>query len=240
MRTALTSPVAYALFVLPTILLYGLFFLYPMLSSSFYAFTDWNGLDDYRFVGFDNFLRALQDERFHKAILNNLAFIGFSVFVQIPVIVLMAMLISSVKRLQRFYKTAVFVPSILSTSVIGILWGFLYEPEMGPVGASSPDSPANAGNRTFRRGPGGFTAPFWTCCASACPSATIPFRHPPGNWPPFTANCGGRCRRRRTTDGTRGRLRKAANGRKTGSRCGRRWTGWWPPSSAMIAGGRSR
>ncbi|OUM98579.1 MAG: sugar ABC transporter permease [Paenibacillaceae bacterium ZCTH02-B3] len=133
MRTALTSPVAYALFVLPTILLYGLFFLYPMLSSSFYAFTDWNGLDDYRFVGFDNFLRALQDERFHKAILNNLAFIGFSVFVQIPVIVLMAMLISSVKRLQRFYKTAVFVPSILSTSVIGILWGFLYEPEMGPV-----------------------------------------------------------------------------------------------------------
>jgi len=133
MRTALTSPVAYALFVLPTILLYGLFFLWPMLSSSFYAFTDWNGLEDYRFVGFDNFLRALRDERFPTAIVNNLAFIGFSVFVQIPLIVLMAMLISSVARLQRFYKTAVFVPSILSTSVIGILWGFLYEPEMGAI-----------------------------------------------------------------------------------------------------------
>lgn len=133
MRSALNHPVAYVLFVAPTLLLYGLFFLYPMLSSSYYAFTDWNGLNDYRFIGLANFTRAFADPDFRHAIVNNLAFIGFSVFVQIPLIVVMALLISSVKRLQRFYKTAVFVPSILSTSVIGILWGFLYEPELGPI-----------------------------------------------------------------------------------------------------------
>lgn len=133
MKTTLRNPAVYVLFVLPTLLLYGLFFLYPMLSSSYYAFTDWNGLNDYRFIAFDNFTRAFTDPDFHKAMVNNLAFIGFSVFVQIPLIVLMALFISSVKRLQRFYKTAVFVPSILSTSVIGILWGFMYEPEIGPL-----------------------------------------------------------------------------------------------------------
>jgi raffinose/stachyose/melibiose transport system permease protein len=42
-------------------------------------------------------------------------------------------LISGVKRFQGFYKTTVFVPSILSTSVIGILWGFIYQPEVGPL-----------------------------------------------------------------------------------------------------------
>jgi len=57
----------------------------------------------------------------------------FSVFVQIPVIVFFAILISGVKRLQGFYKTTVFMPSIVSTAVIGILWGFMYDPEAGIV-----------------------------------------------------------------------------------------------------------
>lgn len=60
-------------------------------------------------------------------------FILFSVFVQVPLIILFAILIGSVKRLQGFYKTTVFVPSILSTAVIGILWQFIYNPEVGIV-----------------------------------------------------------------------------------------------------------
>jgi raffinose/stachyose/melibiose transport system permease protein len=133
MRTTLRNPAVYLMFILPTLMLYGLFFLYPMASSSFYAFTDWNGLDSYRFVGMDNFREAFADTDFQNAILNNMIFIGFSVFIQVPLIIVVAILISAVKRLQGFYKTTVFMPSILSTSVIGILWGFIYEPELGPL-----------------------------------------------------------------------------------------------------------
>jgi raffinose/stachyose/melibiose transport system permease protein len=133
MRHTLRNPAVYILFIAPTLLLYGLFFIYPMITSSYYAFTDWNGLNDYRYVGFDNFARAFGDPDFRGAIVNNMLFIGFSVFVQVPLIVFLAILIGSVKRLQRFYKTAVFVPAILSTSVIGILWGFIFHPEIGPL-----------------------------------------------------------------------------------------------------------
>jgi ABC-type sugar transport systems, permease components len=133
MKSTLKNPYVYAMFVLPTLLLYCLFFIYPMVSSSFYAFTDWNGLEDYSFIGFDNFTTAFNDPDFRNAIVNNMYFILFSVFIQVPLIIFFAILIGQIKRFQGFYKTTVFIPSILSTSVIGILWGFIYEPEIGPL-----------------------------------------------------------------------------------------------------------
>ncbi|MFD2613891.1 carbohydrate ABC transporter permease [Paenibacillus gansuensis] len=133
MKHTLRNPGIYLLFIVPTLLLYFLFFIYPMLTSVYYGFTDWNGLDEKNFVGFDNFVTAFTDEVFRKSILNNIIFIVFSVFIQVPLIILFSILISNVKRLQGLYKTTVFMPSILSTSVIGILWGFLYEPEDGII-----------------------------------------------------------------------------------------------------------
>jgi raffinose/stachyose/melibiose transport system permease protein len=135
MKNALKNPAAYLMFIIPTIGLYGLFFLYPMFSSVFYGFTNWNGLEDTKFVGMANFTAAFSDLNFRSAIINNMYFIVFSVGIQIPVIIIFALLISNVKRFKGFYKTTVFMPSILSTSVIGILWGFIYDPDIGPISA---------------------------------------------------------------------------------------------------------
>jgi len=90
-------------------------------------------LDNYKFIGLKNFADVFSDPDFRSAIVNNIIFILFAVFVQVPLIIIMAILIGSVKRLQGFYKTTVFIPSILSTAVIGILWGFIYHPEIGPL-----------------------------------------------------------------------------------------------------------
>lgn len=133
MSHTLKNPYVYLMFILPTILLYFMFFIYPMLSSVYYGFTNWDGLNVAHFNGFDNFSKAFKDQDFWNAVRNNLYFIFFSVFIQIPLIIFFAILISSVKRFQGFYKTTVFMPSILSTAVVGILWGFIYEPEVGIV-----------------------------------------------------------------------------------------------------------
>ncbi|WP_027088120.1 carbohydrate ABC transporter permease [Cohnella panacarvi] len=133
MKSTLKNPAVYIMFVLPTLVLYGLFFLYPMFSSVYFAFTDYNGLDATEYVGLDNFKNAFSDTNFRTAIINNMYFIVFSVGIQVPVIIIFALLISNVKRLKGFYKTTVFMPSILSTSVIGILWQFIYDPDIGPI-----------------------------------------------------------------------------------------------------------
>lgn len=133
MKHPLRNPAIYLVMIIPTLVLYSLFFIYPMLTSSYYAFTDWNGLQGYSFIGFNNFKTVFSDSDFISAIKNNFIFIFFSVFIQVPLIICFALLISNVKKLQRLYKTTVFLPSILSTSVIGILWGFVLHPTVGPL-----------------------------------------------------------------------------------------------------------
>ncbi|WP_123039724.1 carbohydrate ABC transporter permease [Cohnella candidum] len=131
MKNTLKNPVVYWAFVLPSLALYFLFFIYTLLTSIGYGFTDWNALEPAHYTGFANFKQAFDDSDFWVAVKNNMFFLLFSVVLQVPLIVFFSLLISGVKRLQGLYKTTVFMPSILSTSIIGILWGFLYHPTDG-------------------------------------------------------------------------------------------------------------
>lgn len=132
MNKALRSPIIYVCFILPALALFVAFFVYPLITSIYYSFTDWNGISsNYTFAGAKNFSKALQDPSFWKAALNNFYFIVFSLLIQLPLIIIFSLLIANVKRLKGFYKSAVFMPSIMSTAVIGILWGFIYNPDVG-------------------------------------------------------------------------------------------------------------
>ncbi|WP_256760074.1 carbohydrate ABC transporter permease [Cohnella sp. WQ 127256] len=131
MNKTLRNPYVYLLFVVPTIGLYFLFFVYPVFQSVVYGVTDWDGLNPAKFVGLENFINAFKDADFTASIRNNMYFILFSIFIQVPLIITFSLLISGVKRFQGFYKTTVFMPSILSTSIIGILWQFMYHPSIG-------------------------------------------------------------------------------------------------------------
>lgn len=122
---------AYILFVVPALLLYVVFYLTPLFQSLMYSVTTWNGITDPVFNGIDNFIKALSDEKFWISFRNNIYFVLFSVCIQIPVIIVIALLVSSVKRMLNFYKLTVFLPSILSTASVAIIWKFIYAPEAG-------------------------------------------------------------------------------------------------------------
>ncbi|MCG7406265.1 sugar ABC transporter permease [Paenibacillus sp. ACRRX] len=132
MNKALRNPITYALFLLPALILFVMFFIYPTITAVYYSFTNWDGVSStMKFIGFKNYTKALGDEAFWKSVLNNGYFIFFSCFIQVPLIILFSLLIANVKKLRGFYKTAVFMPSVMSTAVIGILWSFIYQPEIG-------------------------------------------------------------------------------------------------------------
>ncbi|MBP1999404.1 raffinose/stachyose/melibiose transport system permease protein [Paenibacillus shirakamiensis] len=132
MNKALKNPTVFILFLLPGLILFFMFFIYPIFSSIYYSFTSWNGVSStVKYVGFNNYEKALGQERFWISVRNNGFFILFSCFIQVPLIVFFSLLIANVKRLKGLYKTTVFLPSIMSTAVIGILWGFIYEPDIG-------------------------------------------------------------------------------------------------------------
>jgi raffinose/stachyose/melibiose transport system permease protein len=131
MNKALRNPWTYIWFMLPVLLFYVAFFIYPMLYAFAKGFTKWNGVGTAQYNGLTNFRHAFADVAFWHSVLNNGYFILFSIIVQVPVIVFFSLLISNVKKLQGLYKTAVFMPAVMSTAVIGILWSFIYEPDIG-------------------------------------------------------------------------------------------------------------
>lgn len=132
MNKALRNPLIYILFVLPALILFIAFFIYPVFTAINNSFTSWNGISkNVTYIGFDNYATAFKDEAFWKSVKNNVYFILFSCLIQVPLIVIFSLLIANVKRLKGLYKTAVFMPSIMSTAVIGILWGFIYNPDFG-------------------------------------------------------------------------------------------------------------
>jgi raffinose/stachyose/melibiose transport system permease protein len=125
------NPLAYAILTIPALLLLVIFFYYPMLMAMRYGFTAWNGILPAKWNGLDNFKQAFLDKYFWIAVRNNLYFIAFSIGVQIPFIVILALVVSKIRRWTGFYKTMIFLPTILSTAVVGVLWGFIYHPEAG-------------------------------------------------------------------------------------------------------------
>jgi raffinose/stachyose/melibiose transport system permease protein len=131
MNKVLRNPRAYVLFVVPALALYITFYLLPLLSSLRYSMTSWNGINEATFNGIDNFVRAFEDPKFWIALKNNIYLVLFSLFIQIPVIVCLAILVSGVKKGLTFYKVAVFLPSILSTAAVAIIWQFVYQPDAG-------------------------------------------------------------------------------------------------------------
>jgi len=133
MNKTLRNPLTYTLFLLPTLLLYALFYLYPVYNTLDYGFTIWDGVNKPVFTGFDNYVRALtDDEVFWTAFWNNIYFVLFSVFIQVPIIILISVLVSEIRKFRGFYKTVVFLPSILSTAVIGVLFMFVvFHPDLG-------------------------------------------------------------------------------------------------------------
>lgn len=131
MNKIFRNRVAFFLFVVPALALYITFYLVPLFKSLQYSVTSWDGITEPVYNGFDNFTKALSDEKFWIAFKNNIYFVLFSVCIQVPIIVFVSILVSGVRRMLDFYKLTVFMPSILSTASIAVIWQFIYSPDAG-------------------------------------------------------------------------------------------------------------
>lgn len=121
--------------LLPTFLVFCVFTVYPMLGGLYYSFFDWSGTSAVKeFVGIGNYKRLFNDAVIPKAILNDY----FFVFIKLIGIMLLALFFAvALTQLKikeaPFYRVVFFFPNIMSVVVIGILWQFIYDPNIGVV-----------------------------------------------------------------------------------------------------------
>ncbi|MBN2983768.1 MULTISPECIES: carbohydrate ABC transporter permease [Cohnella] len=103
----------------------------PILMSVYYSFFHWDGVSPMAFAGGDNYLRLAQDPVVWQALKNSLYLTLGALLIQLPVGLLLAVLLSVGLKGSNFLKTVYFTPVMLSTAVLGILWGQIYDPNFG-------------------------------------------------------------------------------------------------------------
>jgi N-acetylglucosamine transport system permease protein len=120
-------------FTIPALIVYFVFFGYPILQSFYISFFRWSGLSDKKlFVGFENFQRLFQDQVVWQALRNNMIMYIFgTIFTFALAIFLATVLVKKKLKENRFYRIVFLFPNVLSIVVVSIIWSFIYSPTMG-------------------------------------------------------------------------------------------------------------
>ena len=120
----------YAIFVFPALAVYLGIIAFPVISSLGLSLTDYNIYKNLAvWVGLANYIKIFRDPVFWFSMKNNFIIIFVSIFGQIPLGFILAYLIyrKLVKR-TGFFQAMVFLPTVISTIIIGILWGKIFSP----------------------------------------------------------------------------------------------------------------
>lgn len=120
------------LFILPALVLYAIFMIYPFFNSIYLSFTDWNGAQPVKnFVGLANYRQLFDDSLLWKSLRNNLIWVVLGTIGPLAVGFLLAVLLANRPKGFTLFRTAYFLPQVLSPVVIGIVWGWIYNPLFG-------------------------------------------------------------------------------------------------------------
>jgi len=122
------------LFLPPALLLFTLFVTWPVVEAAYYSFFNWNGYGaPSKWVGLENFLRVWNDPVFYHSLFNNLLIILVSAFIQVPLALALALLISDRSRSSVVFRAIFFLPYILGEIVAGLIWRYMYDGNYGVV-----------------------------------------------------------------------------------------------------------
>jgi raffinose/stachyose/melibiose transport system permease protein len=121
------------LWILPAVLVYFTFKLAPMIAGIYLALLRWDGIEPAQFVGLQNFQRMLEDEIIAMALWNNVKYAFGTVLGKTILALFLALLLNQALRGRGFYRTALFTPVVMSFVVVGILWAWLYNSQIGLV-----------------------------------------------------------------------------------------------------------
>ncbi|HOO32374.1 MAG TPA: sugar ABC transporter permease [Thermotogota bacterium] len=115
-------------FLSPWIIIFIVFNAFPIIYSFITSLMDYSGLNpQMNFIGFDNYIKAFQDEIFLKALGNTMIFVIGTVPITTGIALLLALLLNSRNlRSKGIFKAGFFLPSVISMVVISTMWIYLY------------------------------------------------------------------------------------------------------------------
>lgn len=126
-----------ASFIIPTLLFFSVFTIYPVIQGLYYSFFDWSGMSDNKtFIGFDNFKEMFHDPIIWRAIGNDYFLVAGKVIGIMTLATFFAVALTRFGfKAAGFFRSIFFIPNVISVVVIGVLWNFIYNPQIGFLNA---------------------------------------------------------------------------------------------------------
>lgn len=123
------------LFILPQLVLFIVFTIYPIIMSYVYSFFEYDGYGPLeKYVGFKNFSLLISDTLFWNAMKNSFLFMFGMVLIQVPIALLLAILLNAAwLKGTSFYRTIFFLPVVTTTAVVGLIMRFIFGAYKGVV-----------------------------------------------------------------------------------------------------------
>lgn len=129
MTTRNLKRVSYAVLAGPSVLIYGLVIIFPVIVSVVLGFTEWSGYGALKFVGLANYVSMFKDPVFLFDLRNNALIVAISLFGQIPLgFVLAYFVYRRLVRGGKFFEVMIFLPITISAIVVAILWNRIFSP----------------------------------------------------------------------------------------------------------------
>lgn len=123
MRRRLTN----FMFLVPALILFGAMVVVPFISGARISFTDWDGFSEvYNFIGLDNYIKIFKDTTIWEPIKNSLFFTVVTVIGNNVFGLLIAMMLKKDTRMNRIFRTCIFMPFIISLVLTGFIWSYIY------------------------------------------------------------------------------------------------------------------
>jgi raffinose/stachyose/melibiose transport system permease protein len=118
------------IFLLPGLIVYTIMLMLPIFGSLVLALYKWNGIRNSPmvFTGIQNFLLVFRDMKFWLSVKNILWFMFLTLITQLPIGLFVAVLLNICFKGYKIFKALFFVPQVLSTTVVALVWYFILMP----------------------------------------------------------------------------------------------------------------
>ncbi|MEU4576418.1 carbohydrate ABC transporter permease [Nonomuraea sp. ATR24] len=127
MRHRLRDPVTGLLFVLPVLVLFLIFRIFPSLGAVGMSLTNWNVSGDWSLIGADNYARLFEDVNFWRSLRVTLVYAAVYVPLTLVVALGTALLLNRVVFMRGLFRGMLFLPYVTSFVLAGVLWRWIYE-----------------------------------------------------------------------------------------------------------------
>jgi raffinose/stachyose/melibiose transport system permease protein len=129
------------------------FIVFPLIFVIVMSLTQWAGIGPAKYIGIQNYTYLFRDPAFRSAIYNTLLWAAAGIFVQTPLCLLTALILSRRPFLWKFFRTALFIPSVVSTTILALMWYFMLDPGVGLVNGTLTAVGLNSWTRTWLSDP---------------------------------------------------------------------------------------